>query len=72
MVSLTKEMGKFFAPKSLRNRLSEHSAMKSFLGIYETTPELPQFFKPATKVRDELTTDVNINVPTVNFQKIMP
>ena len=65
-------MGKFFGPKSLRNRLSEHSAMKSFLGIYERTPELLQFFKAATKVRGELPTDVNISVPTVNFQKIMP
>ena len=45
--------------------------MKSFLGIYETTPELPKFFKAATKVRGELPTDVNISVPTVNFQKIM-
>ena len=53
-VLLTKQTGKFFASKTLRDKLGGLNTMKTFLGIDETPPALEKSFKAAIKLNREL------------------
>ena len=59
-VPLIKQTGKFFAPKTLRDRFGGVSTMKYFLGVYKT-PSLERSFRTATKLlKSELPTDLEV------------
>ena len=60
MVPLTKQTGEFLAARTLRDRFGGVNAMKNFLGIDKTPPALERFFKAATKLKGELSTDLQI------------
>ena len=58
--SLTnKRTGEFLAPKTLREKLGGLNKMKKFLGI-DTSPVLERSLKAATKLKSELTTDLQM------------
>ena len=59
-VPLTKQTGKFFAPKTLRDRFGGVNPTKNFLGIDKTPPALERSFKTATKVKAVLPTDLEM------------
>ena len=59
-VPLTKQTGKLFAPKTLRDRFGGVNPMKNFLGIDKTPPALERSFKTATKVKAVLPTDLEM------------
>ena len=59
-VPLTKQTGKFFAPKTLRNRFGGVNTMKKILGVDKTTPALERFFRDATKLKSELPIDLEM------------
>ena len=59
-VPLIKQTGKFFAPKTLRDRFGGVSTMKYFLGVYKT-PSSERSFRTATKLlKSELPTDLEV------------
>ena len=58
-VSLTKQAGQFFVPKTLRDRFGGVNAMKNFLGI-ATHPALERSFKAASKLKNELPIDLKM------------
>ena len=57
---LTKQTGKFFAPKTLRDRFGGVNTMKNFVGFDKTPPALERSFKAATKLSRELPTDLEM------------
>ena len=59
-VPLTKQLGKFFAPKTLKDMLGELNTMKNFLDIDKTLPALERSFKAATKLKGELPTNLQM------------
>ena len=59
-VPLTKQTGKFFTPKTLRDRFGGVNTMKNFLGVDKTPPSLERFFKAATRLKGELLTDLEM------------
>ena len=59
-VSLTKQTGEFFAPKTLRDRFGWVKTMKNVLGVDETPPALERSFKAATKLKGELPTHLEM------------
>ena len=59
-VPLTKQTGKFFAPKTLRDRFGRVNTMKNFLGVDKTPPALERSFKAATKLKGDLPTDIEM------------
>ena len=59
-VPLTKQTGNFLAPKTLRDRFGVVNTMKNFLGIDKTPPALERSFKDATKLKDDLPTDLEM------------
>ena len=61
-VPLTKQTGEFFAPKTLRDRFGEVNTMKNFLGVYKTPPALQRSFSAATKLKNELPTNLQMKV----------
>ena len=62
MVSLTKQIDEFLAPKTLRDRFVGVNAMKNFLGIDKTTAALERPFKAATKLRSKLPTRIKMKI----------
>ena len=68
-VPLTKQIGEFLAPTSLRDRFGGVNAMKSFLGVDETPPGLlERSFKAATKLKSELPT--NMEMESIPLEKL--
>ena len=59
-VPLTKQMGEFFAPKTLRDMLGGLNTTKNVLGLDETPPALEKSFKAATKLIRELPMDLEM------------
>ena len=59
-VPLTKQTGEFLAPKTLRERFGGLNIKKNFLGIDKAYPPLEKSFKAATKLKDELPTDLEM------------
>ena len=59
-VPLTKQTGKFFSEKTLRNRFCWVNTMKKFLGIDKTAPALEKSFKAAAKLSRDLPTDLEM------------
>ena len=59
-VSLTKQTGEFFAPKTLRDRFGRVNTMKEFLGVDKTPPSLEESLKAATKLSRELSTVIEM------------
>ena len=59
-VPLTKQTGKFFTPKTLRDRFGGVNTMKNFLGVDKTPPLLERSFKAATRLKGELPTDLEM------------
>ena len=59
-VLLTKQTGEFFPPKTLRDRFGGVNTMKIFLGVDKTPPALERSFRAATKLKSELSTDLEI------------
>ena len=57
-VSLTKQAGKFFAPKTLRDRFGGINAMKKILSIDTTSPSLERSISAASKLKTELPTQI--------------
>ena len=57
---LTKQTGKFFAPKTLRDRFGGVNTMKNFVGFDKTPPALERSFKAATTLSRELPTDLEM------------
>ena len=57
---LTKQTGKFLAPKTLRGRFGGVNTMKNFVGIDKTSLALERSFKAATKLSRELPTDLEM------------
>ena len=67
-VPLTKQTGELLAPRSLRDRFGEVNTIKYFLGVDKTPPSLERSFKAATKLKDELSTDIEMeSIPPRNF-----
>ena len=64
-VPLTKQTGKFFASKTLRDRFGTVNIMKNFLGIDKAPPALERSFKAATKLKGELPPDLEMESITV-------
>ena len=60
LVPLTKQMGDFFAPKTLRDRFGEVNTLKTFLGIDTTPPLLERSISVASKLKSELPTDLQM------------
>ena len=59
--SLTnKRPGEFLDPKTLREKFGGLNVMKSVLSLDETPSALDRSFKPATKLRRELPTDIDV------------
>ena len=56
-VSLTKQTGEFFAPKTLRDKFVGINAMKNFLGTDRTPPLLERLISAAGNLKTELPTD---------------
>ena len=54
-VSLTKQTGEFFAPKSLRDRFGGVKTMKHFLGIDKTPPALEKRLQQSLRVNCQQT-----------------
>ena len=59
-VPITKQTGEFFAPKTLRDRFGGVKTMKTFLGIDRTPPPLERSVSPASKLKSELPTDLQM------------
>ena len=59
-VPLTKQTGEFLAPKTLREKFGGLNIKKNFLGIDKAYPPLEKSFKAATKLKDELPTDLEM------------
>ena len=59
-VSLTKQTGKFFAPKTLRDRFGGINAMKNILCIDRTPPSLERSISATSKLKSELPTDLEM------------
>ena len=57
-VSLTKQAGEFFAPKTLRDRFGGINAMKKFLSIDTTSPSIERSISAASKLEAELPTQI--------------
>ena len=53
-VSLTKQTGQFFAPKTLKDRFGGLNIMKNVLGLDETPSSFDRSIKAATKLKGEL------------------
>ena len=71
-VSLTKQTGELFAPKSLRDRLGGLSTMKNFLGIDKTSPALGRSFKAATKLKAGIPTDIEMkSIPLKDLSSLV-
>ena len=60
LVPLTKQTGKFFAPKNLRYRFDGVNIMKNFLAVDKTPHVLERSFKTATRLKSELPTDLEM------------
>ena len=59
--SLTnKRTGEFLDPKTLREKFGGLNVMKSVLSLDETPSALDRSFKPATKLRRELPSDIDV------------
>ena len=56
----TKRTGEFLAAKILREKFGGLSIMKSVLSLYETPSALERSVKAATKLKSELSTDLQI------------
>ena len=50
----------FFAPKTVRDKVSGLNTKKSFLGVDKTPPLLERSFKAATKLKGELPLDLEM------------
>ena len=61
-ISLTKQTGEFFTPKTLRDRFGGLNTTKNFLDLDETPPALKRSFKAATKPRARLPTNLKWKV----------
>ena len=59
-VPVTKQTVEFFALKTLRHRFSGVNTMKKFLGINRTPPALERLLSPASKLKSELPTDLEM------------
>ena len=59
-VPLTKQTGKFFAPKTLKDKFGGLNVMKNILDLDETTPLLERSLKAATKIKAGLLTDLQM------------
>ena len=59
-VPLTKQTCEFFASKTLRDRFGGVNRMKNFLGFDKTPPALERSFKPATRIKAELPTNIEM------------
>ena len=57
---LTKQTGKFFAPKTLKDSFGGVNAMNIFLGINRTPPALERTISAASKLKSELPTDLEM------------
>ena len=57
---LTKQTGKFFTPKTLKDRFGGVHTMKIFLGVDKTPPALERSFKAPTNLKGELPTDIEM------------
>ena len=68
---MTKQTGKFFEPKILRERFSGIFVTENFLGIDETPPALEWSFKAETKLKREILTDIEMEtVPLMELSSI--
>ena len=71
-VALTKQTGKFFAPKTLRDRFCGVNTMKIFLGINKAPPLLERSFQAATKLKGELPTDIEMeSIPPMELLSLV-
>ena len=59
-VPLTKKIGEFFAPKTLRDRFGGVNTMKNLLGVHKTPRELERSFRATSKLKGELPTDLEM------------
>ena len=70
-VPLTKQTGKFFASKTLRDRFGGVNAIKNFLGIDKTPPILERSLRAASKLKGELSTDLEMeNIPLKDLSSL--
>ena len=71
-VPLTKQTGKFLAPKTLRDRFGGVNTMKIFLGVDKTPPAIERSFKAATKLKSELPTYIEMeSIPLMELSSLV-
>ena len=71
-VPLTKQTGKFLAPKTLRDRFGGVNTMKIFLGVDKTPPAIERSFKAATKLKSELPTYIEMeSIPLIELSSLV-
>ena len=71
-VSLTKQTGEFFAPKTLRDTFGGINTMKIYLGVDKTPPLLGRSLKAATKLSRELPTDLEMeSIPLMELSSLV-
>ena len=71
-VSLTKQIGEFFAPKTLRDSFGGINTMKNVLGVGKTPPSLERSLKAATKLSRELPTDLEMeSIPLMELSPLV-
>ena len=71
-VPLTKQTGKFFAPRTLRDRFSGVNTKKDFLGINRKPPLLEKSFSAATKIKAALPTELEMeSIPPIELPSLV-
>ena len=71
-VPLTKQTGKFLAPKTLRDRFGGVNTMKIFSGVDKTPPAIERSFKAATKLKSELPTYIEMeSIPLMELSSLV-
>ena len=71
-VTLTKQTGEFFAPKTLKDRFGGVNTTKKFLGVDKTPPSLEKSFRAAIKFSRELPTDLEMkNIPLEELSSLV-
>ena len=71
-VPLTKKIGEFFAPKTLRDRFGGVNTMKKFLCIDRTPPSLERSISAATKLKAALPTDLEMeSIPPMELLSLV-
>ena len=71
-VPLTKQTGQFFAPKTLRDRISGVNTKKDFLGIDRKPPLLEKLLSAATKIKAALPTELEMeSIPPMELSSLV-